>query len=40
MDLIDETTFTDDSKKYLDERDAEMEIPNDKQKNKERRNTC
>ena len=32
MDLIDRTTFIIDSKKYLEERDAEMEIPNDKQK--------
>ena len=32
MDLIDRTTFIVDAKKYLEERDAEMEIPNDKQK--------
>ena len=32
MGLIDRTTFIADAKKYLEERDAEMEIPNDKQK--------
>ena len=32
MGLIIRTTFTADAKKYLEERDVEMEIPNDKQK--------
>ena len=32
MGLINRTTFIADAKKYLEERDAEMEIPNDKQK--------
>ena len=31
-DLINGTTFTADAKKYLEERDAEMEIPNDNKK--------
>ena len=32
MDLIDRTTFIADAKKYPEEKDLEMEIPNDKQK--------
>ena len=32
MGLFIRTTFTADAKKYLEERDVEMEIPNDKQK--------
>ena len=32
MDLVDRTTFIADAKKYLEERDLEMEIPNNKQK--------
>ena len=36
----DRTIFIADAKKYLEERDAKMEISNDKQKIKKRRNTC
>ena len=32
MDLIDRTTFIGDAKKYLEQSQAEIEIPNDKQK--------
>ena len=36
----DRTIFIADAKKYLEERDAKMDISNDKQEIKKRRNTC
>ena len=37
MDFIDRTTFIADAKKYLEEGDLEMEIPNAKQKLKKQK---